>query len=84
MSDVDENVNEQTEETISPHENNNVTSTETDAGIIYLSRIPPFMSVKKIRQIFSAYGEVDRIFLQPDGKQQLFGVFHFWFQISEI
>ena len=76
MSDVDENVSEQTEEeTITPHKKNNVTATESDSGIIYLSRIPPFMSVKKIRQIFSAYGEVDRIFLQPDGKQKETSVF---------
>jgi len=36
-------------------------------GVIYLSHIPELMSVKKVRQIFSEYGEVDRIFLQPDG-----------------
>ena len=36
-------------------------------GVIYLSRIPEYMSVKKVRQIFEEYGEVDRIFLQPDG-----------------
>ncbi|XP_033727807.1 activator of basal transcription 1-like [Pecten maximus] len=35
-------------------------------GVIYLSRIPPFMSVKKIRDIFSDYGDVERIFLQPN------------------
>ena len=76
MSDVDENVNEQTEEeTIKRFRKNSVTTAESEPGIIYLSRIPPFMSVKKIRQIFSTYGEVDRIFLQPDGKQQtLFAV----------
>ncbi|CAH1774222.1 unnamed protein product, partial [Owenia fusiformis] len=37
-----------------------------EPGIIYFSRIPTYMSVKKIRQIFSVYGELDRIFLQPD------------------
>lgn len=40
----------------------------TETGIIYLSRIPPLMNVKKIRDIFSEYGEIGRIFLQPDGK----------------
>ncbi|KAL5014812.1 hypothetical protein ScPMuIL_009082 [Solemya velum] len=39
-----------------------------EAGIVYLSRIPPLMNVKKIRHIFSEFGEVDRIFLQPDEK----------------
>ena len=39
----------------------------TTPGIIYLSRVPELMSVKQIRQIFSEFGEIDRIFLQPDG-----------------
>ncbi|XP_069106428.1 activator of basal transcription 1-like [Argopecten irradians] len=39
---------------------------EVVPGVIYLSRIPPFMSVKKIRDIFSEYGDVERIFLQPN------------------
>lgn len=33
-------------------------------GIIYLSTIPPFMNVAKIREIFSQYGDVARIYLQ--------------------
>ena len=37
-------------------------------GIIYLSRIPTSMNVKKIREIFGEFGEVDKLFLQPDGK----------------
>ena len=37
------------------------------AGIIYLSRIPPYMKPLKVRQIFSKYGEVGRVFLQPEG-----------------
>ena len=40
----------------------------TKPGIIYLSRIPQFMSVKKVREIFSQYGTVGRVFLQVDGK----------------
>ena len=40
----------------------------TKPGIIYLSRIPQFMSVKKVREIFSQYGIVGRVFLQVDGK----------------
>ena len=41
---------------------------ETVPGVIYLSRVPPFMSVKKIRDVFGQYGDLGRIFLQPDGK----------------
>ena len=36
-------------------------------GVIYLSRIPPLINVKKIRDIFSEFDEIGRIFLQPDG-----------------
>jgi len=35
-------------------------------GIIYLSRIPPAMKPLKIRNIFSQFGEVGRLFLQPE------------------
>ncbi|KAG7199221.1 hypothetical protein KM043_018091 [Ampulex compressa] len=33
-------------------------------GIIYLSTIPKFMNITKIREIFSAYGKVGRIYFQ--------------------
>ena len=36
-------------------------------GIIYLSRIPPYMKPLKIRHIFSDFGEIGRVFLQPEG-----------------
>ena len=38
-------------------------------GIIYLSRLPPFMKPAKVRFIFSQFGEVGRLFLQPEGKK---------------
>lgn len=38
-------------------------------GIIYLSTIPPYMNVTKIREIFSQFGEVGRIYLQPSGSK---------------
>ena len=37
-------------------------------GVIYFSRLPPFMKPAKVRYIFSQYGEVGRLFLQPEGK----------------
>ena len=40
---------------------------ETEAGVIYLSRIPTGMNVTKVRQVFEQYGEVGRMFIQPDG-----------------
>lgn len=33
-------------------------------GIIYLSFIPKFMNVTKLRELMSEYGEVGRIYLQ--------------------
>ncbi|KAH9507710.1 RNA-binding ATPase activator esf2 [Bulinus truncatus] len=34
-------------------------------GIIYLSSVPEFMSVQKLKNIFGEYGEVKRTFFQP-------------------
>lgn len=39
-----------------------------EPGVIYLSKIPALMNVKTIRDIFSQYGEIGKIFLQPNGK----------------
>lgn len=36
-------------------------------GIIYLSRIPPYMKPNKVKHIFSQYGEIGRVYLQPEG-----------------
>jgi len=37
------------------------------AGVVYISRIPPGMSPDKVRHLMSAYGEVGKVFLQPEG-----------------
>ena len=37
------------------------------AGVIYLSRIPKKMNVRIIRDYFSQFGKVDRIYLEPRG-----------------
>lgn len=34
-------------------------------GIIYISTLPPRMNVTKIREMFSQYGDIGRVFLQP-------------------
>lgn len=36
------------------------------SGVVYISRIPPFMKPVKLRQILSRFGEVNRIFLSPE------------------
>ncbi|KAI3936243.1 hypothetical protein MKW92_037917 [Papaver armeniacum] len=40
-------------------------------GVCYLSRIPPQMDPVKLRQVLSQHGEIDRIYLVPETKQQL-------------
>lgn len=35
-------------------------------GIVYLSTIPYHMTVKSVREYFSKYGEIDRLFLQRE------------------
>lgn len=34
-------------------------------GIIYLGSLPPYMNVTKVKDIFSKFGTLGRIFLQP-------------------
>jgi len=48
---------------------------EKNTGVVYLSTVPPFFSAKKIREVFSNFGEVGRIFLQSEkqkGKRRRF------------
>ena len=40
-----------------------------ETGVLYFSRIPALMSVKKMRELLSEYGEVGRIYLQPKGER---------------
>lgn len=40
-------------------------------GIIYLGHIPPRLRPKHLRNMLSSYGEIGRIFLQPEGNGQV-------------
>lgn len=45
-------------------------------GIIYLGHIPPRLRPKHLRNMLSSYGEVGRVFLQPEGEgSQSFSLF---------
>ena len=44
-------------------------------GIIYFSRLPPFMKPAKVRYLFAQYGEIGRLFLQPEGTDKIGKVF---------
>ncbi|KAH0613095.1 uncharacterized protein H6S33_009475 [Morchella sextelata] len=35
-------------------------------GVIYLSKVPPFMKPMKVKQLLSRFGEINRIFLAPE------------------
>lgn len=39
-------------------------------GVIYLSRVPPFMKPNKARSIFERYGEVTRLYLAEEGERK--------------
>ncbi|CAH1130606.1 unnamed protein product [Ceutorhynchus assimilis] len=39
-------------------------------GILYLSTIPPYMNVTKIREVFSEFGKVGRVYLQLLDKEK--------------
>lgn len=44
-------------------------------GIIYVSNLPKHMNVTRIRETLGAYGDLGRVFLQPDklpGMLQMF------------
>jgi hypothetical protein len=45
--------------------NDAVTNKRRKCGIVYISTLPPHMNVTKIREIFSLYGDIGRVFLQP-------------------
>ncbi len=43
-------------------------------GVVYISRIPPGMQPAKVRHLMSMYGEIGRVYLQPEGALSVFGV----------
>jgi len=45
-----------------------VKAKEPKPGIVYLSKIPPKMNVKQVREYFTTFGELNRSFLQPEKK----------------
>ncbi|KAF6140246.1 hypothetical protein GIB67_000294 [Kingdonia uniflora] len=36
-------------------------------GVCYLSRVPPRMDPLKVRQLLSEYGDIERVYLKPEG-----------------
>ena len=46
------------------------TASLSKRGVIYVSRIPPFMKPNKMRVIFEEYGEVTRLYLAEEDAEQ--------------
>ncbi|KAI0854049.1 hypothetical protein F5Y00DRAFT_222183 [Daldinia vernicosa] len=40
------------------------------SGLIYISRVPPFMKPAKLRSLLEPYGKINRIFLTPEDPQE--------------
>lgn len=38
-------------------------------GVCYLSRVPPHMNPSHIRQLLSSFGEIQRLYLVPEGNK---------------
>ena len=43
-------------------------------GLVYLSRIPPYMKPHKLKHLLSPYGRIGHIFLQPEGKFEVHAI----------
>lgn len=46
-------------------------------GIIYLSSIPPYMNVTRIREVLGQFGKVGRVYLQLADPGLLFNIVYF-------
>ncbi|TMW61065.1 hypothetical protein Poli38472_014526 [Pythium oligandrum] len=39
-------------------------------GVVYISRVPPYMKPEKLKHLLSKYGDINRIYLVPEDKVQ--------------
>lgn len=45
-------------------------------GVIYMSKVPPFMKPNKIRSLLEPYGEISRLYLQEESRRGSSKQFH--------
>lgn len=50
-------------------------------GIVYLSSIPKYMNVTKLRELLGQYGEIGRVFLQPAANRNILLFINFYMVI---
>ena len=53
---------------LTPEELEEFTAEQESRGIVYISRIPPFMKPDKVRREMSQHGRVMRVFLTPEAR----------------
>ncbi|ORY86137.1 hypothetical protein BCR37DRAFT_339297, partial [Protomyces lactucae-debilis] len=51
---------------LTPEELKALNEAKARTGVVYLSKVPPFMKPHKVKHLLSKYGEVGRIFLAPE------------------
>ena len=39
-----------------------------EPGVVYLSRVPPYMKPHKLKHLLYPYGNIGHVFLQPEGE----------------
>lgn len=52
---------------LTPEELEKFQAARDKTGIVYLSKIPPFMKPVKLRHLLGAFGELGRVYLAPEG-----------------
>lgn len=66
--DMEEDQQESQEPEASTHKQKEESIKKRKKGIIYISSIPKHMNVAICRELMERFGDVGRIFLQPDSK----------------
>ena len=42
---------------------------DTRPGVVYLSRVPPYMKPHKLKHLLTPYGRIGHVYLQPEGEE---------------
>jgi ESF2/ABP1 family protein len=60
---------------LTPEELEKFQAARDKTGIVYLSKIPPFMKPVKLRHLLGAFGELGRVYLAPEGNPPFQDIF---------
>ncbi|KAJ1673454.1 RNA-binding ATPase activator esf2, partial [Spiromyces aspiralis] len=56
-------------EALTPEELEKYRKAEKLSGVVYMSRVPPFMKPQKVHHLLEKYGEIGRIYLVPEDEK---------------